>query len=183
LLGGRSELSSAFIHNFAGIRGGVLKIGHDREAGQRRQPKRQKTISEDDNHCNRPGHTHAAVQADHGGLDDPNTAQNHRQFSQEWWNSVTGNKDRKVNAASAGAGILTLVTKNSIERIRPEQAQQLIVVSGFSYPSGHSLSTSGLYLTIAIIAARYVQHPGARAAILMACIGGADHGWRLTRLP
>ena len=34
-------------------------------------------------------------------------------------------------AASAGAGILTLVTKNIIERIRPEEAQQLIVVSGF----------------------------------------------------
>ena len=71
-------------------------------------------------------------------------------------------------AASAGAGILTLVTKNIIERIRPEEAQQLIVVSGFSYPSGHSVSTSALYLTIAIIAGRYVQHSGARAAIFMA---------------
>ncbi len=71
-------------------------------------------------------------------------------------------------AASAGAGILTLVTKNIIERIRPEQAQQLIVVSGFSYPSGHSVSTSALYLTIAIIAGRYVRHSGARAAIFLA---------------
>jgi len=70
--------------------------------------------------------------------------------------------------ASAGAGILTLVTKNIIERIRPEEAQQLIVVSGFSYPSGHSVSTSALYLTIAIIAGRYVQHTGARAAIFLA---------------
>jgi undecaprenyl-diphosphatase len=71
-------------------------------------------------------------------------------------------------AASAGAGILTLVTKNIIERIRPEEAQQLIVVSGFSYPSGHSLSTSALYLTIAIIAGLYVQHRGARATIFLA---------------
>jgi undecaprenyl-diphosphatase len=71
-------------------------------------------------------------------------------------------------AASAGAGILTMVTKNAIERIRPEEAQQLIVVSGFSYPSGHSLSTSALYLTIAIIAGRHVQHSGARAAIFLA---------------
>jgi undecaprenyl-diphosphatase len=70
--------------------------------------------------------------------------------------------------ASAGSGILILVTKNMIERIRPEEAQQLIVVSGFSYPSGHSLSTSALYLTIAIIAGRYVQHTGARAAIFVA---------------
>ncbi|HWZ30910.1 MAG TPA: phosphatase PAP2 family protein [Bryobacteraceae bacterium] len=71
-------------------------------------------------------------------------------------------------AASAGAGILTVVTKDMIERIRPEEAQQLIVVSGFSYPSGHSVSTSALYLTIAIIAARYIQHPGTRAAIFLA---------------
>jgi undecaprenyl-diphosphatase len=71
-------------------------------------------------------------------------------------------------AASAGAGILTLVTKNIIERIRPEEAQQLITVSGFSYPSGHSVSTCALYLTIAIIAGRYVQHSGARAAIFLA---------------
>jgi undecaprenyl-diphosphatase len=71
-------------------------------------------------------------------------------------------------AASAGAAILTVVSKNMIERIRPEEAQQLIVVSGFSYPSGHSVSTSALYLTIAIIAARHVQHAAARAAIFLA---------------
>jgi undecaprenyl-diphosphatase len=71
-------------------------------------------------------------------------------------------------AASAGAGILTLVSKNIIERVRPEEAPQLIVVSGFSYPSGHSVSTSALYLTIAIIAGRYIPHPGARAAIFLA---------------
>ena len=71
-------------------------------------------------------------------------------------------------AASVGAGVLTLVTKNLIERIRPAEAQQLIVVSGFSYPSGHSVSTSALYLTIAIIAGRYVQHRGARATIFLA---------------
>ncbi len=71
-------------------------------------------------------------------------------------------------AASVGAGILTIVTKDIIERTRPEQGQQLIVVSGFSYPSGHSVSTSALYLTIVIIAGRYVQHSGARAAIFLA---------------
>lgn len=71
-------------------------------------------------------------------------------------------------AASAGAGILTVVTKDTIERTRPEEVQQLIVVSGFSYPSGHSLSTSALYLTIAIIGSRYIRHSGAKAAIFLA---------------
>jgi undecaprenyl-diphosphatase len=71
-------------------------------------------------------------------------------------------------AASAGASVLTLVTKDIIERIRPAEAQQLIVAAGFSYPSGHSVSAAALYLTIAIIAGRYVQHSGARAAIFLA---------------
>jgi undecaprenyl-diphosphatase len=71
-------------------------------------------------------------------------------------------------AASAGAGVLTLVTKDLIERVRPAEAQQLIVVSGFSYPSGHSTSTSALYLTIAIIAARHMRHAGARTTIFLA---------------
>jgi undecaprenyl-diphosphatase len=71
-------------------------------------------------------------------------------------------------AASAGAGVLTLVTKNIFERIRPDETQQLIVASGFSYPSGHSVSASALYLTIAIIAGRYVEHSGARAVLFVA---------------
>ena len=73
-------------------------------------------------------------------------------------------------AASAGAGILTLVTKNTIERIRPIEVKQLIIVSGFSYPSGHSVSTSALYLTVAIIGCRYVRHSGARVAIVLAAL-------------
>jgi undecaprenyl-diphosphatase len=69
--------------------------------------------------------------------------------------------------ASAGASVLTIVTKDIIERIRPTEAQHLIVVSGFSYPSGHSVSASALYLTIAIIAGRHVRHSGLRVAIFL----------------
>jgi undecaprenyl-diphosphatase len=71
-------------------------------------------------------------------------------------------------AASTGAGILTLVSKDVFERTRPEEVQQLIVVSGFSYPSGHSVATSALYLTIAIIASRHIQQSRARAALFLA---------------
>ena len=73
-------------------------------------------------------------------------------------------------ATSTGAGILTLVTKNAIERNRPLEAQQLVVVYGFSYPSGHSLSTSALYLTVAIIGCRYVRHAGSRATIVLTAL-------------
>ena len=69
---------------------------------------------------------------------------------------------------SAGAGILTLITKNMIERVRPVDVNQLIVVSGFSYPSGHSVSASALYLTIAIIGCRYVQRARARVTMVLA---------------
>ena len=71
-------------------------------------------------------------------------------------------------AASVGAGVLTLVTKDIIERNRPDVAQRLIAVSGFSYPSGHSLSTAALYLTIAMIASRYIKRSGVKAAIFLA---------------
>jgi undecaprenyl-diphosphatase len=71
-------------------------------------------------------------------------------------------------ASSAGAGVLTIATKDFIERIRPAEAQQLIAVSGFSYPSGHSVSAAALYLTIAIVSSRYVRHSGVRAAIFLA---------------
>lgn len=71
----------------------------------------------------------------------------------------------QVILASAGAGILSVVTKSIFERTRPEEVLPLIAVSGFSYPSGHSLATSALYLTIAIIAVRPIQQAGVRAAV------------------
>ena len=43
-------------------------------------------------------------------------------------------------------------------------------MSGFSYPGGHSVSTSALYLTITIIAGHYVRHSGARTAIFLAVL-------------
>jgi undecaprenyl-diphosphatase len=70
-------------------------------------------------------------------------------------------------AASVGAGILTIATKDIIERSRPAEAQRMIVVSGFSYPSGHSVSTSALYLTIAIIASRHIEHSSARGVVFL----------------
>jgi undecaprenyl-diphosphatase len=71
-------------------------------------------------------------------------------------------------AASGGAAILTIVTKDMIERARPAEAQRLIAVSGFSYPSGHSVSSSALYLTIAIMASRYIRRTGVRSAVVLA---------------
>src|SRR5258708_14264088 len=76
-------------------------------------------------------------------------------------------------AASAGAAILTTVAKNLIDRARPEEAQRLLIVSGFSYPSGHSVSTAALYLTIAILAGRHVAAAGAIAGNFVVFLAGA----------
>lgn len=71
-------------------------------------------------------------------------------------------------AASSGAGILALVTKDMIARTRPPEVERLIVVSGFSYPSGHSVATAAVYLTLAIIAGRHVRQSTASALIFVA---------------
>ena len=68
-------------------------------------------------------------------------------------------------AASVGAAVLTLVTKNLVERARPDQAAPLIVADGFSYPSGHSVEAAALYLTIALIAARHIRHASVRMVV------------------
>jgi undecaprenyl-diphosphatase len=79
---------------------------------------------------------------------------------------------------SLGAGIWTEITKNVIERARPENITPLVQVSGFSYPSGHSLASASLYMTIAILAVRYLPTTKARvlllglavAVILLVCV-------------
>ena len=77
-----------------------------------------------------------------------------------------------------GAGIWTVIIKNVIERPRPESITPLVQVSGFSYPSGHSLASASLYLTIALLAVRYLPTTKARvlvfslavAVILLVCM-------------
>jgi undecaprenyl-diphosphatase len=69
---------------------------------------------------------------------------------------------------SVGAGIWTGLTKNVIERARPEDVTHLVQVSGFSYPSGHSLVSASLYLTIAILAGRHL--PTTKSRVLLLCL-------------
>jgi undecaprenyl-diphosphatase len=57
---------------------------------------------------------------------------------------------------SFASGILTSVSKNILERPRPEIVPRLVEVSGLSYPSGHSLGSAAVYLTAALLLARHV---------------------------
>jgi undecaprenyl-diphosphatase len=84
-------------------------------------------------------------------------------------------KDRmgalQLVAASVGAGILTTTIKAYIDRARPEVVTQLVEVFGLSYPSGHSVAATSLYLTVAIVVSRHLQRTGHQIAILAMTVG------------
>jgi undecaprenyl-diphosphatase len=67
--------------------------------------------------------------------------------------------------SSTGAWLWTTVTKDVVERRRPTEVEHLVKVSGFSYPSGHSLSAAALYLSLALIAGSHLRKPAAKAAL------------------
>lgn len=63
----------------------------------------------------------------------------------------------QLAAASAGAGLWTLLAKGFIERARPEIVPHLVEVAGYSYPSGHSIAAASMYLTITILVSRHFR--------------------------
>jgi undecaprenyl-diphosphatase len=54
--------------------------------------------------------------------------------------------------AGSGAGGWTTLLKQWLVRDRPPSSVHLVDVTGYSYPSGHSLSASAVYLTLAFVA-------------------------------
>jgi len=68
---------------------------------------------------------------------------------------------------SSGGFIISLYTKNIIARPRPSIIPQLIHASGFSYPSGHSITSSAIYVTMAILACRHFKSIQKRTVLLM----------------
>ena len=71
----------------------------------------------------------------------------------------------QILSAFGGAVLWTQVTKGLIDRARPEVVPRLVEVSGFSYPSGHSLAAASVYLTISILVSQHLQTTHARIAI------------------
>lgn len=72
--------------------------------------------------------------------------------------------------AAIGSGVLTRVLKLTFERPRPRVIPQLVETSGFSFPSGHSLTSAAMYLTLAIIACRYVKATHKRTVVFAVCV-------------
>lgn len=83
-------------------------------------------------------------------------------------------KDRRgqlqLTLAMSGALLWMTLSKNLIERARPSSVPHLVVVRGFSYPSGHSTGAAALYMTLAMMAFRHAAGYRARAAILAATL-------------
>ncbi len=71
--------------------------------------------------------------------------------------------------ASAGGGLLVRLSKLAFDRERPEAATALADYAGTSFPSGHTLMATALYLTLACIAARGAA-PATRRALFAAAL-------------
>ena len=59
--------------------------------------------------------------------------------------------------AGAGAGLLSRTLKLALGRERPELSGRLVHVETYSFPSGHSLSSTSVYLMIGLLLARHCQ--------------------------
>lgn len=70
-----------------------------------------------------------------------------------------------VIAALASAG-LTQVFKHFFARMRPDIHERLVEVAGYSYPSGHSVSSSCIYLSLAFILAKPFARSVERAVLI-----------------
>jgi undecaprenyl-diphosphatase len=55
--------------------------------------------------------------------------------------------------------------KHWIDRPRPQIIPRLIQVGGLSFPSGHAVTASAMYLTLAILASRHLRRPAQRVAL------------------
>jgi undecaprenyl-diphosphatase len=70
-----------------------------------------------------------------------------------------------------GGGFIDEALKQVLERQRPAEITRLVQVSSFSYPSGHSMASASIYLTLAILIARHLPSRSARV-VCFAIAGG-----------
>jgi undecaprenyl-diphosphatase len=68
--------------------------------------------------------------------------------------------------ASIGASAWVTLGKHLIGRSRPEVSYALVVSQGFSYPSGHAVASSAIYLTAGILLSRSLNSRRKRWAVM-----------------
>ena len=84
-----------------------------------------------------------------------------------------------VLMAALGGALLVWSVKEMIGRARPQVVHPLVVESSKSFPSGHSMLSAVIYLTLALIAAAVIPSRRARAylitaSLLLACLIGVS---------
>ncbi len=72
-----------------------------------------------------------------------------------------------LGVGSIGSGLWTWVLKEFFFRARPTIIPRLIEVSGFSYPSGHSLTATSFYLLLMFLTWRYYKTSKARIVLII----------------
>ncbi len=77
----------------------------------------------------------------------------------------------QMAVASAGSGLWVHYGKNTFKRIRPEALHALVIADGYSYPSGHSLSSAAIYLTAALLLCRGLASKRKRWTVMALAIG------------
>lgn len=80
-----------------------------------------------------------------------------------------------LGIGSGGAGVFTFILKNLFTRIRPNVVPRLVEVTGYSYPSGHSLASTSFYLLITFLVWKYFVTWQSKIALLtisLILIGG-----------
>ena len=68
--------------------------------------------------------------------------------------------------AAVGSGLLTSLMKSYFERSRPDILAHLVNVQGYSYPSGHSLTSAAVYFTFAVLLCEWFPKRRQRALII-----------------
>lgn len=72
-----------------------------------------------------------------------------------------------VTVATFGGFLLTFALKNIFDRPRPELVPHLSHVSSASFPSGHSMMSAAVFLTLGALLARFVQERMLKAYFLV----------------
>ena len=69
--------------------------------------------------------------------------------------------------ASAGAGLISKGMKAFFGRDRPTIVVKLVQVQGYSYPSGHSLASAAVYLTLALLSYQLLKKTAHRSVVFV----------------
>src|SRR5690606_15339646 len=73
-------------------------------------------------------------------------------------------------SGAVGSGLLSSFMKNYFSRARPTEVSQLVEVSSYSYPSGHSLAASSFYLLVSFLLFTLFKQPRQRIWIFIVFI-------------